>query len=609
MKSRINLLHRSIARAAFIYSLAFCPAGEAFPKENKPSLLLITIDTLRADYLSCYGSQEVETPNLDRLARGGAHFIRARASVPLTLPSHASILTGLHPPAHGVRDNGTLRLPQSIVTLAEVLKSHGYETAAFVGAFVLDRRFGLAQGFDAYDDLTGNDVRTMEDLGAERNAEAVYRTFIGWLKEYDGTKPFFAWVHFFDPHAPYEPPEPYRSRHAANLYAGEIAYVDAVIGKIVKVLESRKRISDTVIAVVGDHGESLGEHEEQTHSILIYNSTLHVPMLIHAPGIVASQKSVGHLVRTIDLAPTVLDYLQIEPHIGQGVSLRPLIEDGELQVEVVAYSESLYPSLNLGWSALQGLEKGQYHFISAPREELYDLSEDPGEMVNQIDRLPGIAAELREQLEELQEGWEFSRAETRVILEPETEALLERLGYISSVGSQLGAECPPADPKAKMGIWNDMEYGLFLFSRGNYSGALGILNRILTTEKDIPLLYGYIGSCHMHLEQYTEAERVIRTALGRGLDTAQFHINLGLIHYKRGELGKAESELRTALVEDELNVKARCYLADVFRAAKRYHEAAEHYRLALGINPRFPPAVDGLDRILDLMGKEEERSK
>ena len=209
-RPRIRLVHWSSTLAAIIFSLAFCRLGEAFPEEQKPSLLLITTDTLRADYLSCYGSREVETPNLDRLARGGVLFARARASVPLTLPSHASILTGLHPPAHGVRDNGTFRLPESIVTLAEVLKPHGYETAAFVGAFVLDRRFGLAQGFDVYDDHTGNDVRSMENLGAERNAEAVYEAFNVWLKEYEGKKPFFAWVHFFDPHAPYEPPEPYR---------------------------------------------------------------------------------------------------------------------------------------------------------------------------------------------------------------------------------------------------------------------------------------------------------------------------------------------------------------------------------------------------------------
>ncbi len=277
----------------------------------KPSLLLITIDTLRADALSCNGSKKVSTPQLDLLARGGVNFTRARSSVPLTLPAHASIMTGNYPPVHGVRDNGTYRLAEEQVTLAEVLDRQGYETAAFIGAFVLDRNFGTAQGFDVYDEGSWGAADTLGNLAAERNAKAVYDAFSKWLEGRAGGEPFFVWIHLYDPHAPYIPPEPYRTQYADDPYAGEVAYSDAMVGRIVEDLRSRGLLDSTLVAVVGDHGEGLGEHGEQTHSLLIYNSTIHVPMLLYLPGLIPSGKTVAQLTRTIDLAPTILDYLGV----------------------------------------------------------------------------------------------------------------------------------------------------------------------------------------------------------------------------------------------------------------------------------------------------------
>jgi arylsulfatase A-like enzyme/Flp pilus assembly protein TadD len=574
--------------------------------EDPRSLLLITIDTLRADYLSCNGSEKVETPNLDRLAENGVNFTRARTAVPLTLPAHASILTGSYPPVHGVRDNGSYRLPGGERTLAEILEERGYETAAFVGAFVLDRRFGLAQGFDLYDDQIGADVSMLENLEAERDADAVVEAFTRWLDRYEGEKPFFAWVHLYDPHAPYAPPEPYRSRYADDLYAGEVAFADAAVGKVVAGLRSKKILGSTLVAVVGDHGEGLGEHEEQTHSMLIHNSTLHVPMLLHAPGLVPTGKEIPHLARIIDLAPTLLDYLGIAPSLGQGTSLRPLVGNESLGDELTAYSESLYPRLNLGWSELRAIESGKYRFILAPREELYDLSEDPGETVNLIDSLPEVATDLRRRLEEMIEAVDSADDTARRPIDAETQAMLESLGYLSTAGGRAKPGDASVDPKDKMGIWNQIQFGLFLFARGNYVGALEILMKVLASEPNMPILYSNIGSCYMRLEQHPEAERIYRRALERGIESADFHVDLGVIYYRRGDLEKAEGELQIAIALKEHSVPAHYRLGDVYRAGKRYPDAVAHYRKALEINPHYVYAVNGLGMALAMQGKSSE---
>jgi arylsulfatase A-like enzyme len=315
-------MNRTLTSKLVIAGICLCGGrlvngAEPSTANTTPNLLLITLDTVRADHLSCNGSKKVQTPHLDLLARAGVNFTRARTSVPLTLPAHASIMTGTYPPVHGVRDNGSFRLPEEQLTLAEVLAGHGYETAAFIGAFVLDRDFGLGQGFDDYDEGHWGNINTIESLAAERNADAVYDAFSDWLESRNRGRRFFAWIHLYDPHAPYVPPEPFRKRYASDPYAGEIAYTDSVVGKIVADLESRKLLGSTLIAVVGDHGEGLGEHGEQTHSLLIYNSTLHVPMLLFSPRLVPAGKTIDQLTRTIDLAPTILDYLGLQRSFGK----------------------------------------------------------------------------------------------------------------------------------------------------------------------------------------------------------------------------------------------------------------------------------------------------
>ncbi|TNF73526.1 MAG: tetratricopeptide repeat protein [Acidobacteria bacterium] len=600
-----------LAVGIWITGLVLLGTTSVAAEQGSHNLVLVTIDTVRADYLSCNGSTKVRTPHLDALARGGVNFTRTRASVPLTLPSHASILMASYPLTHTVRDNGSFLLPEDRLTLPEVLANQGYETAAFIGSFVLDRRFGLAQGFDLYDDRTWSDVSMLENLEAERNAGAVFAVFDDWLDQRGERSPFFAWVHLYDPHAPYEPPELYRSRYPNDPYAGEVAYADDIIGRIVGELETQGLGSQTIVAVIGDHGEGLGEHEEGTHSLLIYNSTLHVPMLIRAPGLIPEGKVVDRLTRTIDLAPTLLDLMGIAVDLGEGVSLRHLIEVGEgiepdePSSDRPVYSESLYPRLHLGWSELRALESGDYKLIQGPEQELYDMVRDPRESENLVAQQPQIVTELQRQLEQLTAGDAIAEAAS---IDPEAIAKLRSLGYLS--GSDTGPtaldEGASIDPKSKMADWARIQRGIFEFSRGNHGAAASIFEEVLATNTDVLLVYDYLGSSYMGLEQWSRAERVYREALAKGLVSAQFHLDLGLIHEHRGEAVPAMRELRAALAIDSTNVTARFHLGNLLRRAGRMEQAIEQYRQAIGVNPDYVYAWNGLGMTLAAVDRQPE---
>lgn len=568
-----------------LFSLCLCLSASAADQRN---LFLITIDTLRADYLSCNGSTKVQTPNIDRLANGGANFQRARTAAPLTLPAHTSILTALYPPAHGVRDNGTYVLAPDRLTLAEVLKKHGYVTAAFVGSFVLDHRFGLAQGFDVYDDRITQVSAQLETLDAERNAGAVDAAFGRWLDSYQQKAPVFVWIHLYDPHAPYVPPEPYRTKYQKDPYAGEVAYTDAIVGKILQRLESRKLINNSVIALVGDHGEALGEHEETTHSVLIYNSTIHVPMLVYAPGVIKPGMKIGALCRTIDLAPTLLEYFNFSDKLGEGAGWRDVIDQKAVPPRVTAYSESLYARFNLGWSELLGLETEKFHYILSPKPELYDPQKDPAELNNIAQAQPAVARNLKQQLESIPHP-----ADTKSQpLDEETREKLSSLGYIS--GSTAPSKGSSVNPRDKMPVSHKIQVAIAYFTQGNFSSASQTFQGILASEPDIPLLYEYLGLCNMRLGRFPEAQKTYEAAIKRGIDSSGFHMNLGIIAMKEKDFGRAQAELEKAIGMDALNVPAHFYLADVLRLKGEPDRAIERYKKALEINPDFVYAVNGL---------------
>ncbi len=589
--------------AACVIALALVCCRPAPEPAGFRHVVLITIDTLRSDYVGYSGSGKVKTPNLDRLAEGGVAFTQTKSPVPLTLPAHASLLTGAYPPAHGVRVNGRDRLFDNHETLAEILKGKGYATAAFVSAFVLDRRFGLAQGFDVYDDQMGEDVRLLENVEAERDGGVVSSAFSGWLSRQTGERPFFAWIHFYDPHSPYRPPEPYRSQHPNDPYAGEVAYTDVMVGRVVAELESRGVLERSLVAVVGDHGEGLGEHGEQTHSLLIYQSTLHVPFLLYAPGLIEGGREVDAVTQTVDLAPTLLDYLGLPAPMAQGKTLRPLVE-GVGDPAESAYSESLYANVHLGWSELRALESGGFRYIAAPRPELYDLSKDPGERVDVLLSEKARAREMRLELERIVEELEKDSPREAAELDPDTEARLKSLGYVSSSGPPSGREV--VDPKDKMAVWNEIQIGIHEFGQGNTTLASQILEKVLSTEKDIPLVYENLGALYMQVGRPADAGRIYREALARGMEDADFHVNLGLLHHQRREWSDASKELRIALELDPGNVAARVHLGNTLRALGRPEEAISEYLKALEINPRYLYAFDGLGIAYSKLGQQEE---
>ena len=374
-------------------ALAGCGQGDA---PRKPNLLLVTLDTVRADHLGCYGDREAVTPWLDRLAGEGLRFADAASTVPLTLPSHTSLLSGLLPPHHGLRNNGLGALPAGTATLATLLVAQGYRTGAFIGAFVLDHRFGLARGFEVYDDEIPRDPKAGVSLEAERPGSEVVDRALAWLEHPAGEdrRPFFLWVHLYDAHAPYVPPPAWGARHPGRPYDAEISAVDEQVGRLLTALDRRGLARTTVVAVAADHGEGLGEHGELTHGLLLYEPTLRVPLVLRAPGRLAP-RVVRTPVSLVDLAPTLAGLLgrtfpATPDQPLDGRNLAPALLQGGEPAAGDLYAETRYPAI-FGWSPLAALRRRDLKYIASPSPELYDLRRDPRETANLMPRNPGPA--------------------------------------------------------------------------------------------------------------------------------------------------------------------------------------------------------------------------
>jgi choline-sulfatase len=413
------------------------------------NVLIITLDTTRADALPAYGGTNLETPALDRLAREGVVFEQATSSVPLTLPAHCSLFTGLLPTHHAVRDNADPALSDAQTTLSEILRGGGFDTAAFVGSAVVGNERGLRQGFDMYSDPHAPD----SSARARRPANVVVDQAIEWIAHRDSR--FFAWIHLYDAHAPYAPPEPYRTMYEDVPYLGAIAFVDAQIARVLTALDWRALLDRTLIVVVGDHGESLGDHGEDAHGIFLYQSTVRVPLVVRLPGF--SPRRVEDVTRLIDVMPTVLDALGLPSPSMDGVSLLPLMRNEASHLDLEAYSESLYPG-RFGWSALRSLRAGRFKFVSAPRPELYDLQVDPRELHNVYDDRRELAALMSARLDDLASESPPRESDPLRTLSASARERLMALGYIASV-PVLPAAAPPqslADPKDRIALYNAM---------------------------------------------------------------------------------------------------------------------------------------------------------
>ena len=416
-------------------------------------VVIITLDTTRADRLSVYGFMDAAMPHLDRLAREGVVFDQATSVAPLTLPAHCSLFTGLFPPAHGVRDNADRPLSPEHTTLAETLHAHGFRTGAFVGSVVLDADRGLAQGFDHYSGVVSTDAseRTPRPPRRRRGDEVVTDA-IRWIDGIQGSR-FFVWAHLYDPHRPYDPPEPFRSTYT-DPYTAEIAFADAQIGRLLEALDRRKLLDRTIVVVAADHGESLGDHGERDHGIFVYESVLRVPLIIRAPNV--SPRRIADVVRLVDVMPTVLDLLSMPRHPVDGKSLAGVLHGDPQHVELDAYSESQYP-LRFGWSPLRALRAGRYKLIEAPRPELYDLDRDPFEQRNLYHERRDLARAFEHRLATFERviGARPRDGATDPLPPGELRERLTSLGYIGSGASPAQSDHHDLpDPKDCMSVFS-----------------------------------------------------------------------------------------------------------------------------------------------------------
>jgi arylsulfatase A-like enzyme/Tfp pilus assembly protein PilF len=537
------------------------------PPGSPRNLLLISLDTLRADHLGCYGHAEAQTPRLDALARSGLRFERATTVVPLTLPAHSSLLTGTFSTWHGVRDNGGFYLEDDQVTLAEVLRDRGFRTGGFVGSFVLDRRWGIAQGFaryfDDFDLERFNEAPSMDLI--QRRGDEVVDKALEWLRS-DGEQPFFAWVHLYDPHAPYEAPEPYRSRFprtAKGAYDAEIAYTDSQVGRLLDGLELLGRLRETLVAVVGDHGEMLGERGEQTHGFFIYEPATHVPLILSGPGVRA--RVVPDQVRMADVMPTALELLKVRPpRTVQGVSLLPLLR-GE-RLDLVAHSESWYPRYHYGWSELRAVQDGRFKYIRAPRPELYDLQSDPRE---EKDRSGEDAARLDTLARALQdiEARTASAAAAKGPrpVDAETEERLAALGYVGgSVSRRNLEERPRGDPKDKIGLYNLIKQAGSSSAEGRVEEAIAKVRQALAQDPEIVEAYMLLGNFLKKAKRPEEAIAAYRQALARDDEHQGALFQLAIAYKDQGRLEDARAGFERARELDAKNGKVLWQLADLW---------------------------------------------
>jgi arylsulfatase A-like enzyme/Tfp pilus assembly protein PilF len=588
----------------------------AAPDEERPSVLFVTIDTLRADHVGVYGALQAETTRLDALAAAGTRFETAIASAPLTLPSHASLFTGLDPPRHGVRHNGLYRLDGEIDTLAERFRAAGYATGAVIGAVVLARRYGLDQGFESYDD--GTSSRSSGAGGIpERSAGEVTDRALEWFAR--APRPFFLWVHYFDPHHEYRPPQPFAERFAANPYDGEIAYVDTQLGRLLDGLEPGGSHRETLIVVTSDHGESLGEHGESAHSYTLYDAVLRVPLILRGPG-VPPGRVVERLVRLVDVAPTLLALAGL-PGLAEadGQPLAAHLTEGPPPPARVAYAETLATRIEHGWSPLFAARSERHLFVRAPRPELYDVQADPAQLENLAwSDQKRLQAEMERLERALEERMSEGDAPAPLAVDEESLEQLRALGYA------LPPEPVAAtglDPKDGLSSLSAVVEGVHAYDAGDLAGALAHLERALEALPSSSQTHAYLACTQLGLGQpqlalphieaaarLTPKSAYYQAVLGdtqrqlgnaeaaaaayrRGVEIDPFEslaqVGMQWVHAKRGDLERAEAHASRALEGDSHGALTRVQVGSVWDEVSQHSRALDAFREAVRLDPNM----------------------
>lgn len=575
------------------FLLALSCSREKAAQAEHYNLLLITLDTLRADRLGSYGFTAAATPVLDRLAREGVRFEHAISAAPLTLPSHATILTGLLPPKHGLRNNGAGKLPDEVPTLATTLSGAGYRTGAFVGAFVLDRRFGLSRGFEVYDDEIRAARAENATLEAERPAAEVVDRAVEWLRK-AGAPPTFVWVHLYDPHAPYAPPEPFRTQFASDPYSGEIAYVDAQVGRLLKELDRLRIAERTIVVVVGDHGEALGEHGELTHGVLLYEPTLRVPLIIRAPKIL-SPRVVGAPVSLAELAPALTSLL-----LGRDSDLSAGLLAGRELKEKLIYSETEYPML-FGWSPLAVSRRGSMKFIDSPSPELYDLARDPGETRN----LYGTERRTMRALSQALESIRVIQTPPQTSpLDPETARKLASLGYVAPSSPVTTGDLE--NPAKMIGLFRRFEEATWELGAGRYGEAIAGLESLVRADAENPVFRSTLAKALRQHGKLARAIELYRETVALRPDDSEAWYNLAATFQEVGDHGRAAAAVREAIRRDPSRPEAHNVLGIAYSSAGKPREALEQFQEAARLDPRNARAFNNSGNILRAMQRDAD---
>ncbi len=588
----------------FVSALLMCGCQEAIREEKRPAawkplnVVLVTIDTLRADRLGCYGYAKAETPHLDELADRGVLFENAVAQVPLTPPSHASMFTGVYPTVHQVRDVAGFTLSASHPTLAKILANKGWATAAFVGSAVLKKGVGLHHGFQVYDDrIPEPDVDSAVRGHADRPAGEVVDLAIQWLTRQDSTRPILLWVHLYDPHAPYQPPSPFRERFRQRPYDGEIAYTDSQVGRLLKAVQDRGLLANTIVSILADHGESLGEHGEFSHGVFLYESTVRIPWILAGPGLPAA-KRVRDQARTIDLLPTILNLVGGEiPREIQGVSLVPSLSGHPVRTEY-AYAEALFPKINMGWAELRAIRTNKWKYVQAPRPELYDLVTDPNEEKNVIQFHPEEGKALKAHLQELLSNGSGSSAEQVVVgkVDPQLEKQLRSLGYLSGGGSRkLVLTGEGIDPKDRVHILKLVEESIGPHSQQPSAQRLQLLRQAVREDFTNPMLYLVLGDGLEKHRLVAEALQLYQSALKYpGTATSKIYARIARIHGQQGKIAEAITALQRSVELDPNDTKTLNKLAVTCLLAGRTADAQGALEALLFLDPENAEAHNSL---------------
>jgi arylsulfatase A-like enzyme/Tfp pilus assembly protein PilF len=563
------------------------------------NLLLVTLDTTRADRIHAYGFQGIETPNLDRLAAEGVLFEQAVAPAPLTLPAHSSIFTGKFPPAHGVRDNGGFFLDDRETTLAERLRDKGFTTGGFVGAYVLDRKWGVAQGFQTYyDDFDLTKYQSLSLGSVDRPGNEVADHAIDWLEK-TGSRRFFGWVHFYDAHSPYDPPEPFKTRYQGRPYAGEIAFVDSQVGRLLAYLDQRNLARNTIVVVMGDHGESLGEHGEGTHGFFVYQATMHVPLLIRTPYDVTAGRRVRDTVRSIDILPTMLELLGLKRDESlEGTSVAPLMTGAKQELGLAAYSEAVYPRYHFGWSDLRALTSGRYKYVAAPRPELYDLQQDPEEAHNIYPERQALGDRMQQELVAMEKGMTAAAAApTKAVeVDPDARARLAALGYVGTfVATASSDRADLADPKDKIQLFNLMTQARELSRHDQESDeGLRALQRVIADDPKVIDAWFMLGNEYYRRRDYTRAIAQYARALALKPDYDLVVINMANAYRALGKDEEAMLGYRRFMELDPKNAQIRYEAAQILIDSGKVDAAAEELNRALALEPKLAAARNAL---------------